>query len=241
MDRTIPQGRLRVIDLYGYGGALAAGTAGTIKIMMMSLAVGLVSGMAGAGAKLSGVRLLAWFTDAWTIVIRGVPELILVLFVYFGGSTLISGLAGLMGYEVYVDINPLAAAVFTLGLVYGAYATDVFRVSILAVAKGELEAARAIGMGRAKVFFRILFPQIWRYALPGLGNLFMILQKDTALVSVIGMNELMRNAAQAVANTRKPFTFYITAALIYLGITTITTVVLHFLEQRANRGVATVS
>ncbi len=230
-----------MIDLYGYGGALAAGTVGTIKIMMMSLVVGLVSGMAGAGAKLSGVKALSMATDAWTIIIRGVPELILVLFVYFGGSTIISQVAALMGFDIYIEINPLVAAVFTLGLVYGAYATDVFRVSILAVAKGELEAARAIGMGRAKVFFRILFPQIWRYALPGLGNLFMILQKDTALVSVIGMNELMRNASQAVANTRKPFTFYITAALIYLGITTITTLALHFMEKRANRGVGKVS
>jgi len=229
------------MDLYGYGGALAAGTVGTIKIMMMSLVVGLVSGMVGAGAKLSGVKALSLVTDAWTIIIRGVPELILVLFVYFGGSIIISQGAALMGFDIYIEINPMVAAVFTLGLVYGAYATDVFRVSILAVAKGELEAARAIGMGRAKVFFRILFPQIWRYALPGLGNLFMILQKDTALVSVIGMNELMRNASQAVANTRKPFTFYITAALIYLGITTITSLALHFMEQRANRGVGTVS
>ncbi|WDP84395.1 MAG: ABC transporter permease subunit [Desulfobacter sp.] len=230
-----------MIDLYGYGGALAAGTVGTIKIMMMSLALGLISGMAGAGAKLSGIKILSWLTDTWTIVIRGVPELILVLFVYFGGSAIITQGAALLGFELYIEINPMVAAVFTLGLVYGAYATDVFRVSILAVAKGELEAARAIGMGRTKVFFRILFPQIWRYALPGLGNLFMILQKDTALVSVIGMNELMRNASQAVANTRKPFTFYITAALIYLGITTITTLVLYVLEQRANRGVGTVS
>ncbi|MCG8564311.1 MAG: ABC transporter permease subunit, partial [Desulfobacterales bacterium] len=159
----------------------------------------------------------------------------------FGGSTVIHRTAALFGYDLYVEINHLAAAVFTLGAVYGAYATDVFRVSILAVAQGELEAARAIGMGPFKVFYRILFPQIWRYALPGLGNLFMILQKDTALVSVIGLNELMRNAAAAVASTRKPFTFYITASLIYLGITTITTVALHYMEKRANRGVGMVN
>lgn len=232
---------LSVFDLYGYGGALLAGTAGTIKIMILSLVVGLVSGIAGAGAKLSGIRILSWLTDSWTLLIRGIPELILVLFVYFGGSTIINQVTTLLGFDVYVEINPLVAAVFTLGLVYGAYATDVFRVSILAVAQGELEAARAIGMGRVNVFLRILFPQIWRYALPGLGNLFMILQKDTALVSVIGMNELMRNASAAVANTRKPFTFYIAAAVIYLGITTITTVILHFMEKRANRGVGMVS
>ena len=226
-----------MINLYGYGGALAMGTLGTIKIMMMALILGLVSGMAGAGAKLSGIRILGWATDLWTIIIRGIPELILVLFVYFGGSTVIHRIAGIFGYDVYLEINPLVAAVFTLGLVYGAYATDVFRVSILAVAKGELEAAKAMGMGPFKVFSRILFPQIWRYALPGLGNLFMILQKDTALVSVIGLNELMRNASAAVAATRKPFTFYITASLIYLGITTITTLALHFMEKRANRGV----
>ena len=226
-----------MFELYGFGGALALGTLGTIKIMLASLLLGLAVGLLGAASKLSGVWVLVKLTDFWTTIIRGVPELILILFVYFGGSIVLGKFAALFGYDVYIEINPLLAAITTLGVVYGAYATDVFRVSILAVSKGELEAARSLGMKNTKVLSRILIPQIWRYALPGLGNLFMILQKDTALVSVIGLNELMRNTAQAVAYTKEPFTFYIAAALIYLAITTITTLILQEFERRANKGV----
>lgn len=227
-----------MFDLYGFGGALAIGTWGTVKIMAASLAVGLGTGLLGAGAKLSGVRILVFLTDLGTLILRGVPELILILFVYFGGSIVLGKFFAVFGYDIYVEINPLVAAVCTLGVVFGAYATDVFRVSILAVSKGELEAARSIGMKTTTVLRRILIPQIWRYALPGLGNLFMILQKDTALVSVIGLNELMRNASQAVAFTKKPFTFYIAAAIIYLFITTVTSLLQQQLEKKANRGVA---
>ena len=234
----MPGEKVVVFDLYGFGGALALGAWGTVKIMLASLVVGLGTGLLGAGAKLSGVRILVVLTDLGTLVLRGVPELILILFVYFGGSVILGKICALFGYQVYVEVNPLTAAVLTLGIVYGAYATDVFRVSILAVPKGELEAAQAIGMKGTTMFWRILIPQIWRYALPGLGNLFMILQKDTALVSVIGLNELMRNASQAVAFTKKPFTFYIAAALIYLAITSITSLIQQQLEKRANRGIA---
>lgn len=226
-----------MFDLYGFGGAMALGTWGTIKIMVSALGIGLATGMFGAWAKLSGIRPFVWFTELWTLVIRGVPELILILFVYFGGSIVLGNIASFFGYDIYIEINPLFAAVATLGVVFGAYATDIFRVSILAVPKGEIEAAQAIGMKKTTVLRRILIPQIWRYALPGLGNLFMILQKDTALVSVIGLNELMRNTSQAVAFTKKPFVFYIAASLIYLAITTITTCILQVLEKRANRGV----
>ncbi len=226
-----------MVDLYGFGGTLAAGAGVTIKLALASLIFGLCLGLIGAGAKLSRFFLLRTAADIGTTLVRGVPELILVLAVYFGGAVVINGLAARIGYSGYIEINAFGAGVLAIGAAFGAYATEVFRGAILAVPKGQVEAARALGMPALLLFRRIVLPQVWRYALPGLGNLFLILQKNTALVSVTGLSELMRNTTVAVGYTRKPFTFYLVAALIYLGFTTITMVGNQFLERRASRGV----
>jgi len=123
-----------------------------------------------------------------------------------------------------------------LGTAYGAYATDVFRVSIQSIPKGQIEAARAVGMPGPLIFRRIILPQIWLVALPALGNLFLVSQKDSALVSVIGLQEIMRASSFAVRYTKKPFTFYLAAAFIYLGLTVVTTVAIQLFEKRAGRG-----
>ncbi len=226
-----------MVDLYGFGGTLAAGAGVTIKLALASLIFGLCLGLIGAGAKLSRFFLLRTAADIGTTLVRGVPELILVLAVYFGGTVVINGLAARIGYSGYIEINAFGAGVLAIGAAFGAYATEVFRGAILAVPKGQVEAARVLGMPALLLFRRIVLPQVWRYALPGLGNLFLILQKNTALVSVTGLSELMRNTTVAVGYTRKPFTFYLVAALIYLGFTTITMVGNQFLERRASRGV----
>jgi len=226
-----------MVDLYGFGGTLAAGAGVTIKLALASLIFGLCLGLIGAGAKLSRFFLLRTAADIGTTVIRGVPELVLVLAVYFGGAVVINGLAAKIGYSGYIEINAFGAGVLAIGAAFGAYATEVFRGAILAIPKGQVEAARALGMPAFLLFRRIVLPQVWRYALPGLGNLFLILQKNTALVSVTGLSELMRNTTVAVGYTRKPFTFYLVAALIYLGFTTITMVGNQFLERWASRGV----
>jgi len=226
-----------MVDLYGFGGTLAAGAWVTIKLALASLILGLCLGLIGAGAKLSRFFILRTAADICTTVVRGVPELVLVLAVYFGGAVAINGLAAKIGYSGYIEINAFGAGVLAIGAAFGAYATEVFRGAILAVPKGQVEAARVLGMPAFLLFRRIVLPQVWRYALPGLGNLFLILQKNTALVSVTGLSELMRNTTVAVGYTRKPFTFYLVAALIYLGFTTITMVGNQFLERRANRGV----
>jgi len=226
-----------MVDLYGFGGTLAAGAGVTIKLALASLIFGLCLGLIGAGAKLSRFFLLRTAADIGTTVIRGVPELVLVLAVYFGGAVVINGLAAKIGYSGYIEINAFGAGVLAIGAAFGAYATEVFRGAILAIPKGQVEAARVLGMPAFLLFRRIVLPQVWRYALPGLGNLFLILQKNTALVSVTGLSELMRNTTVAVGYTRKPFTFYLVAALIYLGFTTITMVGNQFLERWASRGV----
>ena len=193
------------MNLHGYGNALLSGTWITIQVMMVSLLIGMLLGLTGAFLKLSGSRLLAGVTDFFTTIVRGVPELILILFAYYGFGYLLSSILAAAGFQVAIRINPFAASVGALGAVFGAYATDIFRVSILAIPKGQLEAAKSVGMAGPKIFFRIMLPQVWRYALPGLGNLFLVLQKDTALVSVIGLHELMRSAAAAVAPYAKAF------------------------------------
>lgn len=226
-----------MFDLYGFGDTLAAGAWVTIKLALAALVFGLIAGLLGAGAKLSRFFILRAAADVITTLIRGIPELVLVLAVYFGGAVVINALAARVGYGGYVEINAFGAGVLAIGISFGAYATEVFRGAILAVPRGQIEAARAIGMPGLLVFGRIVLPQVWRYALPGLGNLFLILQKNTALVSVTGLAELMRNTSVAVGYTRQPFTFYLVAALIYLSMTTVTMVGNQFIEQWARRGV----
>ena len=165
------------------------------------------------------------------------PELLLILLVYYGVPTLIQDIAEGAGYEIIVDLNPFVAGVVTIGFIYGAFATEVFRGAFLAVPRGQIEAARAIGMSRALTFRRIVLPQMWRFALPGLGNVWMVLIKATALISVIQLPELMRNAQIAMGATKLPFTFFFVASLFYLGITIVSMVVQRRAEAWANRGV----
>jgi len=176
--------------------------------------------------------------SGYTGLIRGLPELLTVLIIYFGATTVLMAIASQFGYDEYIEIGPFAAGVTALGLTFGAYATEVFRGAIQSIPAGQREAGLALGMGKLRIFFRITLPQVWRLALPGLGNLFLVLLKDTALVSVIGLDDIMRKASVAVNYTKEPFTFYLAAAFIYLLLTIVTMIGLHHLEKRANRGVA---
>lgn len=226
-----------MIDLSGFGNQLLIGASVTIELALASLAVGLVLGLLGASAKLSSVKTLQWIANGYTTVIRGIPELLTVLIIYFGATTVLMSVASLFGYDEYIEIGPFAAGVTALGLTFGAYATEVFRGALQSIPKGQNEAAVALGMGRIRTFYRIILPQVWRMALPGLGNLFLVLLKDTALVSVVGLDDIMRKANIAVSSTKEPFLFYSAAAVLYLGLTIISMGVVYFLEKRANRGI----
>jgi len=225
-----------MIELQGFGDQLLAGTLVTIQLALASLAVGLVLGIAGASAKLSHNRFARSIANAYTTCIRGIPELLTVLIIYFGATTVLMAIASQFGYDEYIEISPFAAGVTALGLTFGAYATEVFRGAIQSIPGGQREAGQALGMGRIDIFLRLIMPQMWRVALPGLGNLFLVLLKDTALVSVIGLEDIMRKANVAVGFTKEPFLFYLLAAFIYLGLTIVTMVMVHYLEKRANRG-----
>lgn len=225
------------IDLHGFGPAMMAGTLMTVKLALCALLLGLVLGLLGALAKTSPLKPLQWLGGFYSTLVRGVPELLWVLLIYFGTVGLMNSLGEALNMPG-LELSAFAAGVIALGLCFGAYATEVFRGAILAIPKGHREAGLALGLSKGRILSRIILPQMWRIALPGLGNLFMILMKDTALVSVIGLEEIMRHSQVAVTVTKQPFTFYMVAAIIYLGLTILAMIGMHFLEKRAARGFA---
>ena len=226
-----------MIELHGYGPLLLDGAWLTLRVAFASVAVGLVFGLIGATAKLSNSVIARGAATAYTAIVRGIPELLLLLIIFYGGSLLLQQIWRGLGSNSYVEIQPFVAGTFTLGFVFGAYATEVFRGAILSVPKGQIEAAHAVGMGRLQVLRRVMLPQVWRFALPGLGNLWLVLLKDTSLISVVNLNELMYNSRSAAGATREPFTFFVAAAVIYLAFTIVSMVVLQYSERRAQRGV----
>lgn len=226
------------LNLKGYGHLLWSGTLMTLAVGITAMAVALGLGILGALGKLSpraGLRRLA---TAYTVIIRGVPELVLLLLIYYGGTVLIQDLAALwLGGDVRIDINAFAAGTLVVGFVYGAYATEIFRGAFLAVPKGQIEAGFSFGMTRARVFWRIRLPQAWRFALPGLANLWLTLFKATSITSVIGLTELARQSNDVMAATRLPFSTFFLAALLYLAITAVSDLVRHRFAARAAVGV----
>ena len=222
-------------DLYGFGPALAAGTLMTIKLALSALSLGLVLGLLGALAKTSPYKPLQWLGGTYSTIVRGIPELLWVLLIYFGTVNLMRSIGEAIG-QPGLELSAFAAGTIALGLCFGAYATEVFRGAILSIPTGHREAGLALGLSKPRIFWRLILPQMWRIALPGLGNLFMILMKDTALVSVIGLEEIMRRSQIAVTSSKEPFTFFLVAAFIYLGLTILAMIGLYFLEKRASRG-----
>lgn len=227
--------------LHGYLPSLLEGLRLTLGVAVASLAVAVLLGLAGAAAKLSGSASWRRAATVYTTLIRGVPDLVLMLLVFYGGQLAVNEVAPHLGIDEYVDIDPFVAGVATLGFIFGAYLTETFRGAILAIPHGQAEAALAFGMTPPQVFRRIVLPQMLRLALPGFANNWLVLVKSTALVSVIGLTDMMQKAGQAAGATREPFTFYLAAAGGYLLITTASVLALRALEKRWSPGVAAVS
>jgi len=228
---------IEFLDLEGYGMLLLKGARLTLAVGVVSMVIALFLGLVAALCKLSRFKLLSVSAELYTTVIRGVPELVLILLVYYGGPTVVQDVAALWGKDLYVDLNPFFAGSVTIGFIYGAFATEVYRGAFLAVPKGELEAGRACGMSPWLTVRRIHLPQMWRFAIPGLGNVWMVLIKATALISIIQLPELMRSADVAARSIRKPFSCFFIASLLYLGITILSLVFQQWAEKRADRGV----
>jgi polar amino acid transport system permease protein len=230
---------LLALEPPGWGGALLRGALVTLQIAGLAFSVGLVLGLIGAGAKLSGNALLFWLAETYTTVIRAVPELLLIILLFYAGSSGIAALLSSLGLGE-VEISGFAAAVGVLGIVQGAYQTEVIRGAIVAIPRGQIEAARAYGMSPALRLRRVIVPVMLPLALPGLANLWMILLKDTALISVVGFSELLYTAKQAAGSTKHYFLFYTAAGAIYLAMTLGSNAVLRVMERQLRRGVPAV-
>ena len=221
----------------GWGDEFLAGTWLTLQISFCGYVIGLGCGLLGAWAKLSGNRSAFLISETYTTLIRAVPELLLILLLYYAGSDAIARMLALIGFGEQVQVNGFAAAVGTLGFVQGAYSTEVLRGAILSVPKGQMEAAKAYGMSPALRFRRVLFPLMVRYALPGLNNLWVNILKDSSLISVVGLSELVFSSKTAASGTKHYFFFYTAAGLVFLILTSVSNFGVSYLERRVNRGV----
>ena len=223
--------------LHGFLPSLIEGAGTTLSLAVCSLLIAVVLGMLGAQMKLSNSAVLRHLATLYTTVIRGVPDLVLMLLIFYGGQLAVNELGSYLGANEVFDINPFIAGTATIGFIFGAYLTETFRGAILAIPPGQREAGIAFGMTGTQVFTRITFPQMVRFALPGFTNNWLVLVKSTALVSVIGLSDMMNRASLAAGTTREPFTFYMTVAVLYLVITTISVLLLRALEKRYSLGV----
>ncbi|PLK72042.1 ABC transporter permease [Rhizobium sp. TH135] len=219
----------------GWGGALLTGAATTVAISACAFSIGLVIGLFGAIGKLSDNRPVGLLLKGYTSVIRAVPELILIVGLYYAGTDGLNRLLMASGLPP-VEVNGFVAAVAVLGFVQGAYMTEVLRGAILAIPTGQLEAARAFGMSPLLRFRRVTLPALLPNALPGMANLWMSVTKDSALVAVVGYQELALTTRLAGANTKEYFLFFLAAAVLYLVITLLSNLVFHGIERRVRRG-----
>ncbi len=225
--------------LYGYLPAILEGLGLTLRVSALSLAIACVFGLLGASAKLSQSRTARWSAEVYTTLVRGMPELVLMLLIFYGGQIGLNALADAQGWG-YIDIPPFWAGVLTIGFIFGAYLTETFRGAILAVPKGQAEAGLAYALSPRLVLWRIVLPQMVRHAIPGFANNWLIMIKASALVSIIGLDDMVHRAGLAAASTRAPFTFYMAVALIYLALTSVSIFLLSRLEARYSLGVRTV-
>lgn len=219
----------------GWGRLIVSAAGTTLLLSLAALAIGSVVGAGVAAAKLSPARWLRWLGESYSVVFRGIPELLVIYLFYFGGSGLITLIGQLFGADGFIEAPPFLIGALAIGLISGSYQGEVYRAARQALAKGEIEAAVAIGMPRWRIARRILLPQIVRYALPGMANVWQMSLKDSALVSVTGIVELMRASQVAAGSTRDYFTFYLIGGACYLLLTLLSNHAFRRAEQRLGR------
>jgi His/Glu/Gln/Arg/opine family amino acid ABC transporter permease subunit len=221
------------VNLEGFGPQLIQGTQVTLAVAIGAAVIGTALGVIFALIKLRGGRTGRRVAEAYTTVIRGVPDLLLIFVVYFGGTVTLSWIL-----RQTIEVDSYTAGCVSLGVIFGAYATEIFRGAILAVPKGQIEAAQALGLTTRRTFTKVVLPQAWRLALPPYGNQLIVLTKQTSLVSIVGLEEIMRKANIGAGATNQPFTFYLAAAMLYLTLTATLSVALFAMERAAARGLA---
>ena len=222
----------------GWGDELLRGLLITIQLAVAALPLGLVLGFGFSSMSMSGSGILRGAARVYTTTMRGLPEILTLFVIYNGVGVLINIITQAVSPgSTPLNFSPFLAGTIALGMVFGAFAAEVLRGAFQSLDPGQTEAAQAVGMAPMKIFIRVKVPQIWRFALPGLGNLWINLLKDTALVSVIALDDLMRMTKVAAGFTKLPFNFYLAACLMYWVLCILSEIVLSKMEKRANRGV----
>jgi octopine/nopaline transport system permease protein len=221
----------------GWGPAMLRAALVTLAVSVCGFLVGSILGTLVAFAKMSRNLPIRWLADAYTTVLRGVPDLLVIYLFYFGGSLALTAAAKQFGATGFVGLPAFATGALAIGVISAAYQAEVFRGAYNSLNRGEVEAARAVGMSGFLLFRRIIAPLVMRYAIPGLGNVWQLALKESALISVVGLVELLRQSQIGAGSTRQPFSFFLTAAALYLLLTTISTWGFQRAETRAMRGV----
>jgi octopine/nopaline transport system permease protein len=236
MDDLVAYFTLVGFGSQGWGLSLARAAGMTVAVSVAAFLTGIVFGMFGAWAKLGGSAVAHAVATAYTTVLRGIPDLLVIYLLYFGGSQAIGAAMRMFGHQGFFGLNGFVVGTLAVGFVSGAYQTEVLRGAYFAIPRGELEAARVAGMGRLLMLRRIIAPQTLRFALPGMGNVWQLVLKESALISVVGLVEIMNQTRIAVGSTGKAFTFYLTGAILFLLITSVSGAGFRRAEAWAMRG-----
>ena len=220
----------------GWGDEFLFATLMTIIVSISSMGLGIFIAILTVSAKLSYSKFLKFIANFYTTVIRGIPELLVIYLIFFGGSSLIMKISKTFGYTGYIELNALTISIIAIGIISATYSSEVLRAAYLAIDRGQTEAAKTLGLNKFQIFYKILAPQIIRLAVPGIGNVWQVTLKDTSLISVTGLVEIMRQTRISSNVEHSPLTFCITAACLYLFLTTFSSKFFNYLEIKSNRG-----
>ena len=232
-----------LLDFEGYGPSIMGGAIVTIELAVLSIILAFSLGLLGAMAKLSKNPLPKAIATIYTTVIRGVPDLVWMLLLFFGGQIMVNAFFDWIydlsdgSIDIFLPFNEFTSGVLTIGFIFGAYMTETFRGAFLAVDAGQIEAGKAYGMSGWQVFKRISFPQMMRHAIPGIANNWQVLLKTTALVSIIGLSDMVRLATEAAKTTGQPFKFFIPVAIVFLAIAALSDLFFKRLDVKFSAGV----
>ncbi|WEZ85274.1 ABC transporter permease subunit (plasmid) [Rhizobium sp. 32-5/1] len=221
----------------GWGTALLGAAGVTVLLSMLGFLLGAVFGAVGASGGLSSRRLPKTLASVYGTIFRGVPDLLTIYLFYYGGSVALTAIANAFGSGGFVGLPSLATGIIAIGIISGAYQAEVYRGAYLAVEQGQFDAAKALALSRVQMLRLVIIPQLLRHAIPGLSNVWQLVLKDSALISVIGLVELMRQSQIGAGSTREPFLFYIAAAALYFVIAGITGQIFRRAETRTSRGI----
>ncbi len=220
----------------GWGDELFYATLMTIAVSITAMFIGFLFALIFTPLKLSKNKFLNFIANSYTTIIRGVPELLVIYLFFFGGTGALMFVASIFGYNEYIEINAFITGAFAIGIISGAYSTEVFRGAIQSIDKGQFEAANVLGLNKFRKFIKIILPQTLRLAIPNLSNVWQITLKDTSLISVTGLVEIMRQSYIAAGSTRDPLFFYSFAAVLYLLLTFVSMKFINRLEARYSKG-----